>query len=238
MTSGKARFNRRGSAGIACARGAAAGACWRGALRAAAGQPPHRARQRAGRRRQDGILEQRTNGPNQHVLCQEARGFKTNHPNASFQAGASPTRTTEAKYLRRFAAARTRPTCSWRRSPQFAGSVAVGDAAPDDLNATLEANVVKPIANFYKIGDRGTASPERRPRMMLYYNTDDFQQAGLDPPSRRRRWRSWRTTPRSSPRWRARGDALRLRAALLRRAHRQSPTSSCPSTCLRRSRLL
>jgi len=110
----------------------------------------------------------------------------------------------EAKYTPPLRRRKDAPDLFVAKVAQFAGSVAVGDAAPDDLNATLEANVVKPIANFYKIGDRWHGVPLSADLgMMLYYNTDDFQQAGLDPPSRRRRWRSWRTTPRSSPRWRA-----------------------------------
>ncbi|HEX9015216.1 MAG TPA: extracellular solute-binding protein [Chloroflexota bacterium] len=113
---------------------------------------------------------------------QQFDAFKKAHPNASFQAASIPYADYEAKYLAAFAARKNAPELFVAKVAQFAGSVAVGDAAPDDLNTLLDKNVVKAISNFYKIDNRFYGVPLSADLgMMLYYNSDHFKEAGLDP---------------------------------------------------------
>lgn len=114
---------------------------------------------------------------------QQFASFKTSNPNAaSLQAVSIPYADYEAKYLAAFAARKNAPELFVAKVAQFAGSVAVGDAAPDDLNALLQKNVVKAISNFYQIDKRYYGVPLSADLgMMLYYNTDHFKEAGLDP---------------------------------------------------------
>lgn len=101
---------------------------------------------------------------------------------ASFQAVSIPYADYEAKYLAAFAARKDAPDLFVAKVAQFAGSVAVGDPAPDALNELLGKNAVKVISSFYKIGDRWYGVPLSADLgLMLYYNVDHFKEAGLDP---------------------------------------------------------
>ncbi|MHB1006792.1 MAG: extracellular solute-binding protein [Chloroflexota bacterium] len=113
---------------------------------------------------------------------QQFESFKQGKPNASFQAVSIPYADYEAKYLAAFAARKNAPELFVAKVAHFAGSVAVGDPAPDDLNTLLEQNVVKTISSLYKIENRFYGVPLSADLgMMLYYNADHFAEAGLDP---------------------------------------------------------
>lgn len=113
---------------------------------------------------------------------QQFEAFKQANPKTSFQAVSIPYADYEAKYLAAFAARRNAPELFVAKVAHFAGSVAVGDPAPDDLNDVLEKNVVKAISNLYKIENRYYGVPLSADLgMMLYYNVDHFNEAGLDP---------------------------------------------------------
>jgi multiple sugar transport system substrate-binding protein len=108
--------------------------------------------------------------------------FKKLHPNVTVEFVHIPYAEYEAKYLTAFAGRSNAPDVFMGKVAYYGGAIGVADVAPDDVQKTLSDHVVDVISPFYKISDKWYGIPVSADfGMMLYYNTDMFKEAGLDP---------------------------------------------------------
>lgn len=113
---------------------------------------------------------------------QHLDGFLKSHPNVTVEFVHIPYADYEAKYLTAFAGRNNAPDVFMGKVAYYAGSVGVADVAPDDLQKQWTDKLVDVISPFYKIGGKWYGYPVSADfGMMLYYNTDMFKEAGLDP---------------------------------------------------------
>ncbi len=108
--------------------------------------------------------------------------FNKLHPNVTVEFVHIPYADYEAKYLTAFAGRTNAPDVFMGKVAYYGGAIGVADVAPDDVQKTLSDNVVEVISPFYKIEGKWYGIPVSADfGMMLYYNTDMFKEAGLDP---------------------------------------------------------
>jgi ABC-type glycerol-3-phosphate transport system substrate-binding protein len=88
----------------------------------------------------------------------------------------------EAKYLAAFTAGSGAPDIFSAKVANYVGAIDVGEAFPKEMSAKFEKEVLKPISQFYKVKDQWYGYPLSADLgMMLLYNTDHYQEVGLDP---------------------------------------------------------
>lgn len=108
--------------------------------------------------------------------------FKKMHPNVEIEFVELPYAEYEAKYLTAFAGRTNAPDIYQGKVAYYAGAVKVGQAFDEDIQKILDDNVVDVIAPFYQVDGKWYGVPISADfGMMLYYNTDMFVEAGLDP---------------------------------------------------------
>jgi multiple sugar transport system substrate-binding protein len=108
--------------------------------------------------------------------------FQKKHPGVEVEFVHIPYADYEAKYLTAFAGRNNAPDIFMGKVAYYGGSVGVADVAPDDLQKLWTEKVADVISPFYKINGKWYGHPVSADfGMMLYYNTDMFKEAGLDP---------------------------------------------------------
>lgn len=109
-------------------------------------------------------------------------GFQKDHPDVDVEFVPIPYEGSDAKYLAAFAGRENAPDIFVGKAPYFAGGLKVADPAPDDVAAAWDEAFVDNIESYFQWDDQFYGYPvETDLGMMLYYNTDMFEEAGLDP---------------------------------------------------------
>ena len=109
-------------------------------------------------------------------------GFQELHPDVDIEFVPIPYEGSDAKYLAAFAGRENAPDIWMGKVPYFAGGLKVADPAPPDVAEAWEdifVDNVKPYVEWE--GDYYGFPIESDLGVMLYYNTDLFEAAGLDP---------------------------------------------------------
>jgi ABC-type glycerol-3-phosphate transport system substrate-binding protein len=108
--------------------------------------------------------------------------FQKTHPNVDIEFVYIPYAGYETKYLTAFAGRTNSPDLFLGKVAYYAGAVGVSDVAPDDLQKRWSDSVLDVVQHFYKVGGKWYGYPVSCDvGLELYYNTDMFKEAGLDP---------------------------------------------------------
>jgi ABC-type glycerol-3-phosphate transport system substrate-binding protein len=109
-------------------------------------------------------------------------GFQEQYPDVDIEFVPIPYEGSDAKYLAAFAGRENAPDIWMGKVPYFAGGLKVADPAPDDVNEAWDGIFVDNIKSYLQWeGDYYGFPIESDLGVMLYYNTDMFEAAGLDP---------------------------------------------------------
>jgi ABC-type glycerol-3-phosphate transport system substrate-binding protein len=121
--------------------------------------------------------------PNMYPFFQEKlAGFQEMHPDVEIEFVPIPYEGSDAKYLAAFAGRENAPDMWMGKVPYFAGGLKVADPAPEDIQQAWEDILVENIKPYLQWeGDYYGFPIESDLGVMLYYNTDMYQEAGLDP---------------------------------------------------------
>jgi len=121
--------------------------------------------------------------PNMYPFFEEKlAGFQEMHPNVEIEFVPIPYEGSDAKYLAAFAGRENAPDIWMGKVPYFAGGLKVADPAPADVAEAWDGILVDNIKPYLQWDGEYYGFPiESDLGVMLYYNTDMFQEAGLDP---------------------------------------------------------
>lgn len=109
-------------------------------------------------------------------------GFNEKFPDVEVEFVPIPYEGSDAKYLAAFAGRQNAPDIFIGKVPYFAEGLKVADPAPDDVNKAWEETVVDKIKPYLQADGHYYGYPvEADLGMMLYYNTEAFEVAGLNP---------------------------------------------------------
>jgi multiple sugar transport system substrate-binding protein len=113
---------------------------------------------------------------------EKSKEWLKTHPNVTLDFVSIPYDGSDAKYTSTFAGQKNAPDIFFGKVPYFAGGLGVADPAPKDIAALWDQEAADPIKEYLKYGGQYYGFPiETDLGMMLYYNTDMFTAAGLDP---------------------------------------------------------
>ncbi len=108
--------------------------------------------------------------------------FQKDHPEVTIEFVPIPYEGSDAKYLAAFAGRENAPDMWMGKVPYFAGGLKVADPAPADVAEKWEEILVENVKPYLKWEGQYYGYPvESDLSPMLYYNTDYFEEAGLDP---------------------------------------------------------
>lgn len=108
--------------------------------------------------------------------------FKKLHPDVDIDFVHIPYENYEAKYLTAFASKKDAPDIFNGKVAYYAGAIGVADVAPDDLQELWNDKLLNVTKPFFQIDGKWYAYPTSSDTgMMVYYNVDHFNEAGLDP---------------------------------------------------------
>ena len=109
-------------------------------------------------------------------------GFQELHPEVDIDFVPIPYEGSDAKYLAAFAGRENAPDIWMGKVPYFAGGLKVADPAPEDIQAAWDEIFVDNIKPYLQWEGQYYGYPiESDLGVMLYYNTDMFEEVGLDP---------------------------------------------------------
>lgn len=121
--------------------------------------------------------------PNMYPFYEEKMaGFQELHPEVDIDFVPIPYEGSDAKYLAAFAGRENAPDFWVGKVTYFAGGLKVADPAPEDVQKAWDEMLVDNIKPFFQWEGQYYGYPvESDLGMMLYYNTDLFEEVGLDP---------------------------------------------------------
>ena len=113
---------------------------------------------------------------------EKTKEWQKTHPDVTVDFVSIPYDGSDAKYVSTFAGRKNAPDIWTGKVPYFAGGLGVTDPAPADVAALWDQEAVDNIKEYLKYKGEYYGFPiETDLGMMLYYNTDMFEAAGLDP---------------------------------------------------------
>jgi ABC-type glycerol-3-phosphate transport system substrate-binding protein len=108
--------------------------------------------------------------------------FAKKHPDVEVKYVHIPYEGHDAKYLTAFAGKSGAPDIYMGKVAYYAGAIGVADPAPADLQAAWNRDLIDVTQDFFKVKGQWYGYPVSSDLgMMLYYNVDQFKEAGLDP---------------------------------------------------------
>jgi ABC-type glycerol-3-phosphate transport system substrate-binding protein len=110
------------------------------------------------------------------------KDFAKKHPDVEVKYVHIPYEGSDAKYLTAFAGKTGAPDIFMGKVAYYAGAISVAEPAPKDLQEQWNRDLINVTQDFFKVNGEWYGYPVSSDLgMMLYYNTDQFKEAGLDP---------------------------------------------------------
>jgi arabinogalactan oligomer/maltooligosaccharide transport system substrate-binding protein len=108
--------------------------------------------------------------------------FKREHPNVTIEYVDIPYGQYEARYTAGFTSGKDAPDIFMGQVSYYGGALGIAGRAPDDLQELWGDNLTPITAGNFQIDDEWYGYPVSSDLgMQLYYNVDQFAEAGLDP---------------------------------------------------------